>query len=254
MPRKRSKKSGNSKTGELSAYHWRRRPSEIRGYNRALYLNADNGDYLRVDYNINDSRVRLFIEDSSENGASYYSVITNGKITAERDEQTGRSAGVSTKMASRSAYFESIPEQDVLDLINKVYGIRSDALKRAKSDRKKDARNKKEQKKIENLSDSFYRPEDLDRPRRKKVPFTFSRFIRERFIDFVDIAAGAGIAYALHIFFEKSLIVPALFAALYGILLGFIDIIWRERPPFFFKILLFIISGTALYVYAYYLI
>ena len=30
---------------------WKRRPSDIRGYERAMYTTLENGDYIRVDYN-----------------------------------------------------------------------------------------------------------------------------------------------------------------------------------------------------------
>ena len=40
-------------------FAWKRRPSEIRGYERALYTTLDNGDYIRIDYNNGAQRARL---------------------------------------------------------------------------------------------------------------------------------------------------------------------------------------------------
>ena len=56
-------------------FSWKRRPSEIRGYERAMYTTLNNGDYIRVDYNIAEKRVRLYVEVSDEKNASYYSIV-----------------------------------------------------------------------------------------------------------------------------------------------------------------------------------
>jgi hypothetical protein len=70
--------------GNRIEFSWKRRPSEIRGYERAMYTTLNNGDYIRIDYNVAEKRVRLYVEVSDENNASYYSIINSGKIVNER--------------------------------------------------------------------------------------------------------------------------------------------------------------------------
>ncbi|MCX7678592.1 MAG: hypothetical protein N2316_05185, partial [Spirochaetes bacterium] len=120
MRRSASKKKGIFDSGD---HHWKRRPSEIRGYNRTFYMTDDNGDYLRVDYNLKEKRVRLYLEDASEGGIPYYAVISNGRITAEKNAQTGRPVNLSEKFRSRAELFSSIGNNEVLKLINENYGI-----------------------------------------------------------------------------------------------------------------------------------
>ncbi|MBP7584150.1 MAG: hypothetical protein KBA61_08970, partial [Spirochaetes bacterium] len=105
------------KSDTTRKYHWKRRPSEMRGYQRTLYLNDDNGDYVRVDYNTKDKKVRLYIEDSEEGGIPYYAVITDGKISVERNAQTGRPIDLSEKFRARAELFASIGNREVLKLI-----------------------------------------------------------------------------------------------------------------------------------------
>ena len=49
-------------------FTWKRRPSEIRGYERTMYTTLDNGDYIRVDYNTGEKIVRLYVEVLKEKG------------------------------------------------------------------------------------------------------------------------------------------------------------------------------------------
>ena len=56
-----------------SAQHtWKKRPSEIRGYQRTYYITTEDGDYLRLDYSLKEKRVRLYMEIDSEGGNAYY--------------------------------------------------------------------------------------------------------------------------------------------------------------------------------------
>ena len=86
------KKTGNIVV-ESDQQSWKKRPSEIRGYQRTYYMNSPDGDYLRVDYNLKEKKVRLYVEVEGEGGNAYYAVITNGKITAERSVSSGRNYG-----------------------------------------------------------------------------------------------------------------------------------------------------------------
>ena len=70
--------------------YWKRRPSEIRGYQKAFYINGTDGSYVRVDYNLKDKKIRLYVEDASEGGIAYYSVISKGNIEVEKNLATGR--------------------------------------------------------------------------------------------------------------------------------------------------------------------
>jgi hypothetical protein len=118
---------------DAAQHAWKKRPSEIRGYQRTFYITSDEGDYLRVDYNLKEKRVRLYIEIDAEGGNAYYSVITNGKVTAERSISTGRSYGFSDKFRERADVFSTLPNNPVLKLINRNYGIqRAKAIEKEK--------------------------------------------------------------------------------------------------------------------------
>ena len=95
---------------ENTQFTWKRRPSEIRGYERAMYTTLENGDYIRVDYNTGEKIVRLYAEVLEEKGASYYAVISNGRVTVEKNSN-GRSARVADMLSERAKEFFYLTQQ-----------------------------------------------------------------------------------------------------------------------------------------------
>ncbi len=235
-PRKSSRTEGEKKIS------WKRRPSEIRGYQRTLYVNTDNGDYIRVDYNTKDKRVRLYLEDSEDGGIPYYAVINNGKITAERNASTGRACSLDSKFAKIVDIFSSIPNREVIKLINRNYGIGESKEELAK----RMAVRKKE---LEQTRKKYFKEEEYGESEYYEGSSTGNRI---ELIDAVDFAIGLFLSLALF-YFTRDFISMGIVASVFGVLLGFVDIFIRRRDPFFFKMLFFILLGMVSYIYGYYI-
>jgi hypothetical protein len=219
-----------------SKFIWKRRPSEIRGYHRTLYINLDNGDYLRVDYNLQDKKVRIYVEDSGEGGNAYFSIIKNGVITLEKSVASGRAAGFSDKFISRSEVFSTIPNAEVIKVIGGNYKIGDLSEVKKSSD-------------IEVIKKKYFRHE-IDQKSNKEPSFSgISGNIK--FIDFVDVVIGVFGSLLIFIFLNFNFMVTGVITAFYGLILGFIDIFFRERNPLILKILFFIFGGIFIYIYGY---
>ncbi len=232
-------KPGNS---ESRKYYWKRRPSEIRGYNRTLYLNADNGDYIRVDYNTKEKRVRLYVEDSEEGGIPYYAVISNGKITAEKNAQSGRPHDLKEKFSMRSDIFSTIGNREILKLINKNYGI---------GDTRESAAEKEEKRRIalESTRKRYFKSEDHEVSEYRGA---FRRALSFSLVDVLDTGIGAMLTAGIYILLDFDYVSAGIAAAFFGIIIGMVDIVFRRKEPFFPKVIAFILAGVALYVYGYY--
>src|SRR6056297_490889 len=233
--------SGNQQVGKR--IYWKRRPSEIRGYHRTLYLNSENGDYLRVDYNLKDKRIRLYIEDSDEGGNPYYSVISNGRVTAERNATTGRGYNLSEKFRRRADIFSTIPNREVIRLINKKYGIgeSSDDSQKRESQRRKE---------LEQTRKRYFRTDDT--PSFASRGTTAPR-PQVGFTDFKDVVISSVLTGGMY-FFTFDLIKTGIVAAFCGIIMGMLDIFIRYRQTIFVKLFIFLIAGLILYVYGYYIL
>ncbi len=226
-------------------FAWKRRPSEIRGYERALYTTLDNGDYIRVDYNNGEQRARLYVEVHEEDGSPYYSVISHGKVTLERN-----SAGKSTKVAEifkeRASDFATIPNNDVVALIANNYGIRASDTD---SDSEKDKQRRQEL--AETRSKYFRKDESTPGFDSESQHISVSRF---NLIDLFDLGAGLVLGGVFFLLNQYSFLALGGALAFWGILTGFFDILIREREPLFIKIIFFLGLGIFLYIYGYFYI
>jgi len=243
---------------ESKSYHWKRRPSEIRGYNRVIYTTTEKGDYLRVDYNIKDKKVRLYLEDTDEGGNPYYSVITNGNVSAERNVSTGRVSSLFEKFNRRAKDFSAIPNKDVLKLINKNYGIglKGDSRSREEIERIRKEREKARKNILEETRRKYFKPEDIPYfETSDEIEIISSEKKRKRlfFIDIVDFTAGILTIAAIY-YLTYNLLAVAIVSSLIGVLLGIIDVYFRDKEPFFIKTIFFITAGIAVYIYGYYII
>ncbi len=224
---------------------WKKRPSEIRGYQRTFYINSEDGDYLRVDYNLKEKRVRLYMEIESEGGNAYYSVVTSGKITAERSVSTGRNFGFSDKFRERADIFNTIPNREVLKLINRNYGIQ-----RAKASDKQKPRTEKE-KLIRETKRRYFKREDGEGAG-EASRYGRGLFGRIRLIDIIDITLGLLLSGSVFLYFKYSYMAMGATAAFFGIIIGFVDMFFRDRSPNFIKVMLFLFSGGAFYIKGYF--
>jgi len=239
------KKATSVKAKNAVQYNWKRRPSEIRGYHRTLYMNADNGDYLRVDYNLIDKRVRLYLEAANEGGNPYYSVISNGKVTIERSVSTGRSSGFSHKFHERAEIFSTIPNQEVVRLINRNYNIVSRQAQQQIREQK--------QKRIDETRNRYFSESEAVSYDRDTRTTRRGDSINIRVIDAIDFIIGILSSLIMYILFQYSFIVMGIVSAFYGIIIGFIDMFLRNRPPLLGKVIFFILAGACAYVYGYYI-
>ena len=226
-----------------SEYVWKRRSSEIRGYERAMYASLSNGDYLRVDYNLGEKTVRLYAEVVEDHGASYYSVIKNGHITTEKNSR-GKSSNVAEKLSERSDEFSTLPNKDVLGLINKNYGILSNNIPEKKSIKER------LQVEREEIKRKYFRSEERSSSL-GSVIYESIGFKKVGFVDLLDIMAGLLISALFYYFNQYNLLTAGAVATIWGIILGVLDIFIRERDPFFLKILFFLFSGAIIYIYSY---
>lgn len=207
----------------------------------------ENGDYLRVDYNPKEKRVRLYVEIQDEGGSPYYAVIKDGKVTIERSVMSGRSSGFSEKFRERAHIYSTISNKDVLKIINNNYGI-SRSQKSVDTGHMTDVEHKK---RLEETRKRYFVAEK--NPYAGGTVLTGTVHGRVRFLDFVDFAVGWALALGLFFYFQYNFVVLGVVAALFGLVIGLTDIFIRERQPLVIKILFFICTGIASYVYGYYL-
>ncbi|MDA3901752.1 MAG: hypothetical protein PF637_14670 [Spirochaetes bacterium] len=223
-----------------SGVYWKRRPSEIKGYQRAFYYNDPDGSYIRVDYNTKSQKVRIFYESADEGGMAYYSIVDKGDVTTERNMTSGRTTSLTSKFSALAPLISTLPNKEVLRILGKNYGL---------DDYTKDLREKIKREKLEKTRQRYFRNETVERD-----PFLgdFDPGKGIGFKDFIDIGAGVGVAALINHFIFNYQFLGA-FLSVYGVALGLVDIFMREREPIFFKIVLFLVSGVALFIYGYYI-
>lgn len=221
---------------------WKRRPSEIRGYERAMYTTLDNGDYIRVDYNTGEKIARLYVEVMKEKGAAYYSVVNKGKVTVEKNNN-GRPARVADVISERAEDFSSLPNNDVLKIINNNYGIskKESSLKNLRQERIKIER--------QEIKRKYFR--DEENPYKPGGHSSQRQIKKIGIIDLVDTLTGILICIFFFFMGQYDLMAAGITAIIWGMLLGVFDILLREREPVFLKIVFFLISGIGSYLYGY---
>jgi len=219
---------------------WKRRPSEIKGYQRALYYNEPNGNYLRVDYSIKSARVRLYYEDNAQGNIVYSSIIEKGSIVSEKNMTSGRSTGLSKVFTPLAPIIASIPNKEVLSLIGDNYGLAS---------YNRDMKEQFKRQKLEQTRQKYFKADDEGGG---SLLGDFSEGKHSSFVDILDIIVGVAVSLALFFIFT-GFQAPGIFMAVYGVAIGMVDIFVREREPIFFKIVLFLTVGVGMYIYGYYI-
>ncbi|MBN2402522.1 MAG: hypothetical protein JXN64_08980 [Spirochaetes bacterium] len=226
-------------------YFWRRRPSEIRGYNRTLYTTTDDNEYLRVDFDLKEKRIRLYIEDKDEGGNPYYSVINNGKITVERNATSGRVSDLHQKFSKRAEIFNTIPNSDVIRLIGNNYGIGLKTRDRFPY-RNEQAPKDPGQVKRRDFIPSYAIDAEKESAAKKETRGSYLS-------DIIDIIAGVFLCVAIYIF-NHSFVTLGVLSAFIGIFVGLLDVYYREKRLNIIKMLLFLIAGVVFYIYGYYIL
>jgi hypothetical protein len=222
---------------------WKRRPSEIRGYERAMYTTLENGDYIRVDYNTGEKIVRIYTEILEDKGASYYAIINKGRVTIEKNNN-GRATRVAERLSEKAEEFSSLPNKDVLKLINNNYGISKSGF--ISKNVKKEERLKIER---EEVKRKYFKPDE--NPYIDNSYSSQKRIKKIGIIDLFDTLTGIVISGLFFFLGQYDLIAAGAAAVIWGMLLGVFDILLREREPVFSKIFFFLLSGVGIYFYSY---
>ena len=221
-------------------YDWKSRHSELSGYGKAYYINTEEGNYLRADIGNEKGTIRLYVELESEGGAGYASVIKDGEIIAEKSSSSQRSGDFSEKFEANAEVFSTLPNSSFLKLIAGNYGIisKNSVTERLEETRKKYFKDKKADKSKKEIIDAS--------------PRFWNRFkFKIKFADFIDFFVGALIIYIAFWLSDYNLEVLGAVSAIFGILIGSIDIFIRIKDPMFSKMFIFILIGIFLYAYGY---
>lgn len=225
-------------------FSWKRRPSEIKGFDRAMYTTLDNGDYIRIDYNIVDNMARVYVEIDGDRTSPYYAIINKGRVTLERNN-AGRSSKVAEIISARASQFSSIPNKEILKIVNRNYGIidSSEPVPENKADRGQVTRDQIRKKYFKNDAN----------PYEQESASVKSSFISGfSFVDLIDFVVGIVLIGAAFFFSQYSLLTVGTVAILWGLVLGFLDIVLRNREPVFTKIIFFLFGGAFVYIYGYF--
>jgi hypothetical protein len=226
-------------------FSWKRRPSEIRGFERAMYTTLDNGDYIRVDYNLVDNMARVYVEVNGDRASSFYAIINNGRVTLERNN-AGRSTKVAEVLTERASHFSTIPNRDILKIINRNYGI-------IDPDSKPEPEKKSGLMTREQVRQKYFKKDDNPYTNSSaRQPAAAAVSARISLIDLVDFVLGLLLSTGAFIIFKNSLLAAGTVAVFWGLILGFLDIMVREKEPFFLKIVIFLFGGAFIYIYGYF--
>jgi hypothetical protein len=223
---------------------WRRRPSEIKGYKSAFYsTDPESGDYIRVDFNLKEGKIRVYFEDSEEGGNPYYAIITEKAVTSQRNVTTGRQVDdIIDRLNKRSEALLSLPNREIVKILSVALGFNQYHIKKSKRDAER-------KKMLESTKNRYFTPgkaEDF------KSESNFPKFKRNIIPDIMEIVFGLLLCASCFLYFH-SYIASGLMSAVFGVLIGLFDMLARGREPGIFKMLLFILSGLGLYIYGYFL-
>jgi hypothetical protein len=241
---KKTKDADNKQEGTS----WKKRPSEISGFQNTFYLTDAKNDYVRIDYNLKEKRVRLYVEVFQEGGSPYFSIINKGKITVEKNVFSGRSYGFSEVFSNKADVFSTVPDNDVMTLIIGNYGITSPVSKSGQK------LNERETRLAETRRKYFLRSDERDNPYLADSKKGKYASLRPMIGEIVDMLVGAIISLGLFFILEYNFIAMGIFAAFYGIVIGVIDLFIRETRPHLVKVLFFFAAGITSYIYGYYVI
>lgn len=103
--------------------YWEAGSSKIEGYNRFYELETDQGDQIRVDFNMRRSMVRLAVTVAREKHRQYIAVIKSGTILQEKDFLSRRSLDLHTKISPLRRYFDFLPDGNILRALGGAYGL-----------------------------------------------------------------------------------------------------------------------------------
>ncbi len=214
-------KSKKIKSQPKPKHKWKKRPSELKGFDTTCYQNHASKDYLRIDYAVPENRVRLYVEIKGQSSDSFCVEILNGEIIARSSSKRMRPSEVDLVFLQRMKSFNTIPLKKALSEIKKVFKLESQKDKKA--------------------------PAAAPIPEEK---FSLNKLLVQYSIaDLFDFILGIILTGAVFYFIDMNYTLAGIVSALFGISTGAVDILARHRKPLFSKILIFLFAGMILYVY-----
>lgn len=223
---------------------WRRRPSEIKGYKSALYItDQESGDYIRVDFNLKEGKIRVYLEDSEEGGNPYYAIISENAVALQRNVTTGRQVNdIISRLKKRSDLLTTLPNREVLRILSVALGMDQYQIKKSKRDAER-------KKMLESTMQRYFKSGKLkDAASNGNIPKSRRKII----LDILDIIFGLLLCASCFLY-SHSYIASGLVSAVFGVLIGLFDMLARGREPSIIKMLIFILAGLGLYIYGYFL-
>ncbi len=235
----------NNRSYDSAERNWKKRSSELSGYRATYYKTNLYNDYIRVDYNLKEKKIRLYVEASSEGGTPYASIIVNGKITSEKNVVSGRSHGFENIFSSRASEFSSVPDPDVVALMAGNYGIRVSAssVRQKKAERRE---------RLEETRKKYFNqlPEDKKRVLGSGTPL----FRKMNIPDAVEFILGIACVFLAFYLSGYSYRTAGAVSAVFAMAAGLFDMVIMGRDVNVLCTVFFALAGIAGYVYGTFLI
>ncbi len=214
-------KSKKIKSQPKPKHKWKKRPSELKGFDSTWYQNHASKDYLRLDYSVPENRVRLYVEIKGQASDSFCVEILNGEIIARSSTNRSRPSEVDHVFMQRMKSFNTIPLKKALAEIKKVLKLETQKNKKAPA--------------AQPLTEEKFSLNKL--------------LVQYSIADLFDFILGLILTASAFYFIDMNYTLAGIVSALFGISTGAVDILIRHRKPLFSKILIFLFAGMILYVY-----
>lgn len=237
----------NASNLELYRKWWKKKRSNLSGFQKCYIAETPNGEKLRADYNSKESLVKLSLELPKKRG-SYSATIKKGVVIREKDDSGRTNVSVRQKFIPYKDIFSSLPNDDLLRTIGGVFDISTVSLGK----REVDKANAEEKESIQ--FESFL--DRLLRKRQERIAKygTVRQRIKRRFWgDFHDAVIGTSLGTCIYYHFFDYFILGLSLISL-GVAFGGLDWFLRDRDPLITKTIIFLLIGSYFFYtgYTYY--
>ncbi len=232
----------NSSNFELYRKWWKKKRSNLSGFQKCYIAEAPNGEKLRADYNFHDSLVILSLELPGKKG-SYSATVKKGVVIREKDDSGRINVSVKNRFIPYKDVFSCLPNDDLLKAVDGVFGISAVSLGRKEIDKTFDKTGEYSLKESIQFESFFER---LARKRQERIAKygTIKQRVKKRFWgDFHDAVIGTSLGSCIYFHFFDYYILGLTLIFL-GVAFGGLDWLLRDRKPLITKILIFQIIGT----------
>ncbi len=221
---------------------WKRSKPVTQGYQKCYQAKTPQGDFLQVESNFHEGLVKLQLEPAHEKGSCYTCTIKKGIIIREREVNSGASISLKNKFFPFKVLFSCLPDEDTVKSIGGVYGITWIPSFRKKAE----SFSVEVPDFSQNISypkSSFWKKLFPNRKAESPKVSNWSQFKKRATEDLQDSALGFSFGAAMYFhFFDFVLLGWVL--AVFGVFIGLIDWVLRNREPLTIKVLLFFLVGS----------